>query len=328
MINLARKWIKLRNQAISFFESQTGKLILQISHYAILTGVVIWLGYKLYRVGWQEVLQHLPGNPVFYLLYPLHYLTNPIVQIIVYRRTWKFNVLRSIPVFLIKRIMNAEVLGYSGEVYFFAWIKNKIQIKSRKIVETVRDYNIISAGSTNIISILLLIGYLIFGRLELSHLMGDLNLLYFGAGLVIVIIFFALAYRFRKYLFSTSLNMTLFVGGMHMLRMLSGLFIQIILWSVAIPEVPLHIWITYTALAVIVSRIPISNKQLIFVGLGVSMSDNLGISEAAIFGLFGSIAALEKLFSFLLFSVFTIGGLLGRKMTKEREEYKMLSTGQ
>ena len=327
MTSLARKWIKLRNQAASFFESQKGNLILKILHYLILAGVLVWLGYKLYQVGWQEVLQHLPVNPAFYMIYPLLYLSNPIVQITIYRCTWEFNVLKSVPAFLIKRIMNAEVLGYSGEVYFFAWLKNEISVKSRKIVEVLRDYNIISAGSTNIMSILLLSGYLIFGQLELSHLMEDLNLLYFGAGAVIVIVFFALAYRFRKYLYSTSLKMTLFVGGMHMVRMLSGLFVQIILWSIAIPEVPLNIWITYTALAVIVSRIPISNKQLIFVGLGVGMSGNLGVSEAAIFGLFGSIAALEKLTSFLLFTVFAISGRFGSMMDEEKAEYKMLRAG-
>lgn len=327
MTSLARKWIKLRNQAASFLESQKGSLILKTIHYLILAGVLVWLGYKLYQVGWQEVLQHLPVNPVFYLIYPLLYLSNPIVQIIIYRCTWKFNVLKSIPAFLIKRIMNAEVLGYSGEVYFFAWLKNEIRIKSRTIVETLRDYNIISAGSTNIMSILLLSGYLVFGQLELSHLMGDLNLLYFGAGAVIVIIFFALAYRFRKYLYSTSLKMTSFVGAMHMVRMLSGLFIQIILWTIAIPEVPLHIWITYTALAVIVSRIPISNKQLIFVGLGVGMSGSLGVSEAAIFGLFGSIAALEKLTSFLLFAIFAVTGRFSSMMDREKAEYKMLRAG-
>lgn len=327
MTSLARKWIKLRNQAASFFKSQKGNLILKILHYLILAGVLVWLGYKLYQVGWQEVLQHLPVNPAFYLIYPLLYLSNPVVQIIIYRCTWEFNVLKSIPAFLIKRIMNAEVLGYSGEVYFFAWLKKEISVKSRKIVEVLRDYNIISAGSTNIMSILLLSGYLIFGQLELSHLMGDLNLLYFGAGAVIVIVFFALTYRFRKYIYSTSLKMTSFVGGMHMIRMVSGLFIQIVLWSIAIPEVPLNIWITYTALAVIVSRIPISNKQLIFVGLGVGISDNLGIPEAAVFGLFGSIAALEKLTSFFLFAVFAISGRFGSIMDEEKAEYKMLRAG-
>jgi len=327
MTTLARKWIKLRNQAALFIKSPTGNLVLKIIHYLVLAGILIWLGYKLYSVGWQEVLRHLPADPAFYLIYPLLYLPNPIIQIIIYRRTWEFNVLRSIPAFLIKRIMNAEVLGYSGEVYFFAWIKNQVNVKSRKIVETVRDYNIISAGSTNIMSILLLAGYLVFGQMEMSHLMEDLNLLYFGAGAVIVIVFFALAYRFRKYLYSTSLKMTLFVGGMHMVRMLSGLIIQIILWSIAIPDVPLNIWITYTALAVIVSRIPISNKQLIFVGLGVGMSDNLGIPEAAIFGLFGSIAALEKLTSFLIFVLIAGSGRFGSIMDKEKAEYKMLRTG-
>jgi len=327
MIRILRKWIKLRNRLQSVFASKTGKRILKISHFVLIAFIVAWLGYKLYLIGWQEVISHLPDAPLFYLIFPLLYLTNPVIQVIIYRTTWVFNTFKSIPVFLIKRVMNAEVLGYTGEVYLYAWLRNNVRDKNRRIVETIRDYNIISAGSTNILSVVLLIGFVIAGQVEFQQLMGDLNLFYFAVGAVFVVIFFSLAWHFREYVYSTSLKMTLFVGGMHMTRMISGLLIQVVLWMIAIPEVPMGVWITYTALMVVVSRIPISNKQLIFVGLGVGMSENLGVPEAAVFGLFGSIAALEKIFSFALFTIFALAGRFNTELKDVKSEFNLFSSG-
>ena len=327
MIRILRKWIKLRNRLQSVFASETGRRSLKISHFAFIAVIVAWLGYKLYLIGWQEVISHLPDSPLFYLIFPLLYLTNPVIQIIIYRTTWAFNTLKSLPIFFIKRVMNAEVLGYTGEVYLYAWLRNNVREKKRKIVETIRDYNIISAGSTNILSVILLISFIIVGQVEFQQLMGDLNLFYFATGAVAVVVFFSLAWHFREYVYSTSLRMTLFVGGMHMIRMISGLLIQVVLWMIAIPEVPAGVWITYTALMVVVSRIPVSNKQLIFVGLGVGMSGNLGVSEAAVFGLFGSIAALEKIFSFVLFTVFALGGRFKTQPGEVKSEFSLFSSG-
>lgn len=305
-MDLRQAYAGIKEKISEFIESWYGRWIIKTGKVLFLVLILGYLAFKLYQIGWQQVLASLPVDPLFYLLFILLYFSVPLVQVIIYRLTWKFDIKRNLFAFVKKRILNKSVLGYSGEVYLFNWARKTIDEELAKIGETIRDYNILSAVASNTVTLLVLGVFLYFGQTQISDLIGRPNPVYFIIGGFIFLILIPLAYRFRKYIFSTPLKRSLQVFGIHFGRMTIGQILQIAMWAVIIPEVSLSTWITYAAVAIIVSRIPISNKKLLFVGFGVEISTTLGVSEAAMFGLLASIAALEKIFDFSLYLFFTL----------------------
>ncbi len=75
------------------------------------------------------------------------------------------------------------------------------------------------------------------------------------------------------------------------------------------------VWFTFASASIIVSRIPfVPNRDLIFLGLGVSLSGVVGISEAGVFAMLGAITVMGKVINVLFFSALSV---LGRKKRPE-----------
>ena len=305
-MQLKRGIVILRSWWNRFVRSEYGQQFLKAARFLFLGSILSYLGYKLISIGWIEVWESLPTRPMFYILFPILFFSVPLIQVLIYRLTWKFDVWRNFPVFIKKRILNAEVIGYSGEFYFFSWARKNIDLPEINIMERIRDYNILSAAASNTTTIILLGIFTYYGKAKLTDLLGRPDPVYFVVGGVALLILVSLIVRFRQYIFSTPMKMSLTVYGLHLFRMLIGQVLQIAMWAVVLPSVSLETWFTYAAVSILISRIPVSNKKLIFVGVGVEISTGLGIPEAAMFGLLASIAALEKVFSFGFFLLLSL----------------------
>lgn len=305
-MQLSKTISSLWERLIEFEKSRQGQWLIRITRWLFLTAILAWLGYNLYAIGWYEVWRSLPADPLFYLLFLLMYAAAPAAQLLIYRLTWSFDSGKHISPFIKKRILNTEVIGYSGELYFFSWARQYIDLEEKEIAKTIRDYNILSALASNSLSILFLGIFVILGEVQLNKLIGDGSPIYFGVVGVALLILVPLAVKFQEYIFSTPLKMAALVFSIYFVRLAIGIIIQVGMWEIAIPEVSLPTWLTYVAASILVSRIPVSHKKLIFVGVGVEMSASMGIPEAALFGLLASIVALEKVMSFGLFLLFSV----------------------
>ena len=107
--------------------------------------------------------------------------------------------------------------------------------------------------------------------------------------------------------------------------MILGQIFQIAQWSIVLPAVPLSTWITYAALAILLARIPFpSNKQLIFMGVGIEVASKLNIPEAAMFSLLGTIVALNKILNLILY--FLLSVFFRNEQTMAVNQYKTTKT--
>ena len=116
-----------------FSNSKNGKLIIRIFRGLFLVTIIGYLLFKLIQIGWDSVLGNLPTQPLFYLIFIIIYLLLPVTEVLIYSLYWKFNPIRSLPIFIKKRIYNTEILGYSGEAYFFVWARKQIHSENRDI---------------------------------------------------------------------------------------------------------------------------------------------------------------------------------------------------
>lgn len=315
-MKFSREIAAIKERLQQFVRSPAGRWAARVFRWGLLSAIILWLGYNLREVGWQAFWQHLPTQPLFYLFFVMLYLSVPVANIVIYRYTWQFDVWRNLSAFIKKRILNTDVVGYSGEIYFFTWARKHIELPDLRIGETIRDYNILSALASNSRAVIFLGIFSYWANDEVVMWLGTADPIYMILAGVVVLVAIPIVIRFRKYIFVTPFETAKVIFGIHFLRLAIGTALQIMMWAVVIPGVALTTWIIYSAVSILVSFIPVSNKKLIFVGVGVEMSAGLGIPKEAMMGLLLTVAALEKILNFVLYLAF---GLFAGEGLKETE---------
>lgn len=286
--------------------SRPGRFLIRLVRTLFLIAILVYLVWTLGELGWAEVLANLPTQPLFYVLFLALYFLLPVAEVVMYRLTWTFDALRSFPAFLKKRVYNREVMGYSGEVYFFSWARREIGGPETRLLETIRDNNILSSVSSTLVVVILLTVFLFAGELRLGELIGEDWAAYLVGGTLLTAGLIPLGYRYRRFLFSMPARTALLILGLQSLRLLVGQVLQIGQWAVVMPEVPLQVWFTYAALSLIVTRIPfLPNQNLVFMGAGIELSHAVDISTASIAGMLLVTNVLDKVLNLALFGLAT-----------------------
>lgn len=282
-----------------------------------LIGLISYIIYQLDKIGIQEVLLKLPVNPLFYLLFILIYLSLPIWEILIYKIFWKFKFKEGIRPFITKKIFNAEVVGYSGEVYLYSWAKKNFKLSNNQLFGPIKDNAILSSVVSNITILIVLLIFTattdidIFNALNISR---DKLFIIVGVLLSIVLVLIL----FRKNVFSIKANRLWKVVGLHEARILCTYSLELLQWSIVMPDIPFQVWFTLLAVKIVTSRLPfVPNQDLIFAGLGIELSRLLNVSSAGIAGLLLTNSALLKVTNLTLYSLFQLKGKL--KSQKKNE---------
>ncbi|GAB5521128.1 MAG: hypothetical protein RhofKO_33790 [Rhodothermales bacterium] len=279
-------------------------LLRKIAQAGLLIGILVYLAYRLSDIGWGEVWANLPTEPLFYGLFVLLYLSIPIGEVFIYGYLWPKPKLCWLPMFIKKRVYNKDVMGYSGEVYLFMALQDRVAEGKRAIARIVRDVNVLSVVASTFIALVLLALFLTQGRLSLSMLGLDRTGVLIGA--VVVIAVGIGAWQFRRHLFSLSRRQSLVLLGIFCIRLVLAQAVQIAMWRVALPEVELSVWFTYAAIGLMLSRIPfLPNQDLIFLGIGVELSGLLDLPESGIAALLLTTSVLDKVLNATLFGIFS-----------------------
>lgn len=283
----------------AFFKTDRGKSVLKWGQRLVNIAVLGWLVWQLSVIGWIKVWQSFPTQPLFYLLFVLLFFQLPLFEILIYRITWTFNAVKSVPIFLLKRVYNKDVLGYSGEVYFFVWAKNTLNIPGSEIFKIIKDNNIISSIASTLMSIGLLSLFLFTDQIKMIEWIAEQNRNYFIGGVLLVIIIIFLFVKFRHYVISMQQKTAYKIFGIQMVRLLLVQTINLLMYYVVFPDIPFYIWFTYIALEIILSRIPfLPNRDLIFAAMSIALASDLAISRESIAGIMIAKSVLNKIGSF------------------------------
>lgn len=305
-----------------FFATDRGKMVTRIGTYLLQAGIVVFLLYQLTEIGWHKFFSSLPTHPLYYLMFLIIYFALPVAEIFAYGFSWDITFREAFPVFIKKRVYNKNVLGYSGEFRLFTWARNKLHASNKEIFKVVRDNNIVSSISSTIVAFGLLITFLLGDQIKLMDYLKDQNNeITIVAAAIIVIIIGAVLYRYRKFFFSMSRKVALSVFGVHALRLLIINVAQVLQWNVVMPEIHLSVWFTFLSMQLIMSRIPfLPNKDLIFIGASLEVSNLVHVSSAGIAGLLIAQNVLDKLMNASLFIIISM-----MEKRKERQSAETVS---
>ncbi|MDG5766703.1 hypothetical protein QA596_04425 [Balneolales bacterium ANBcel1] len=294
--DLKERWKHIRNDP----RTRTALRWLQR---VIALGIIGLIAYQLIDIGWREVLQSLPRNPLFYLLFLCIYLTLPVAEMFIYRQVWPLPKRKSFLAFLTKKVYNHEVMGYSGEFYLFLWGRKRLDASDRQIFRNIRDNSILSSVTSNMLTVFLLAGLLYTGRIEMSQILGDAGPMHIIAGTLLLVLAALVLYRFRRYLFALPRRKAGIVFSIYVTRFILHHGLLMLMWAVAIPGTPWSFWFTFLALFVVVNRIPfLPSKDLVFMWAGIEFARMGDVTLASIAAMLLVFSALNKLVNLVLFA--------------------------
>lgn len=290
----------------TFSESTFGRRVISLTKILALSAILAFLAYEVNQVGWRAVIQNPPTTPLFYILFLLLYFELPVVELFIYRQAYHFPLVKSFPAFIKKRVLNRDVIGYSGEIFFFSWARRRFETTDAHLAKTIRDNNIISSAASTLVAVVLLAIFLFLGQISITDLIGEKTGYYVLIGALTLGILIPVVIRFRHYMFSMPLTTALTIFAMQVGRLVVGQALQIGMWTVVIPEVPMGTWFSYAAISIALTRVPfLPNHALIFAGAGIALSTKMGVPEAPWASLLLVATALDKVLNIGLFGLIT-----------------------
>ena len=273
MIDLNALRVRIRDAA----ESPAGRIGLKALRIIVIGGIIAYLVYQLSQMGWGTFWESLPQTPYFYLTIAAMYVTLPISEVLVYGRLWGMSPAQSLPLMMRKRVLNADVVGYSGEFFLLAHARKQIDRPTRRIAAEIKDNLILSSVASISVAVLVLVSLMVSGYVALDDLLGNATPGYVALGAFAMILVGGLAVRFRKTIFSLGTRTLGFVLSIHLARFLASSVLQVLQWWVVLPDAPFRAWATLLVIFVVMNRIPfLPSRDLAFAGVGIEASAALG----------------------------------------------------
>jgi hypothetical protein len=224
------------------------------------------VAYQLRTIDYRELLALLPSSPLFWMVFCAYYLAGPASEWVIFRRLWSLPA-GGFPALLRKLVSNEILLGYLGEVYFYAWARRHCRMTTAPF-GAIKDVTILSAIVGNILTLALtVVAAPLIGSIDL----GTSGTTFIGSAIFLLVSSMAVMV-FRRRLFSLPRSELWFVAAVHAARIVASMLLAAIMWHLLLPAVALTWWLLLGTLRQLLSRLPlIPNKDLVFAGLAAML---------------------------------------------------------
>jgi hypothetical protein len=281
-----------------------GRLAARVFTVAV-TALLLW---QLTQLGWERLWRERPTGAGFYLVLVLLYFVQPLGEWFVFRRLWQAHL--PFGVCLQKRILNNTVFSYSGEAYLYLWARKHLTLPHVHLIHTVKDSSLLSGAANMLVLILLLAGLALSGAWRLPMVNTDVHLVYWVVGAVPLVS--AAAFLFaRRRITTLSGRQVGFVFTVHLARNLVNQVLQVALWTLAMPVVPLAAWLNFLAARLLLMQLSfLPSGNLFHLAAGIGLAGALGLPQTEVAAMLLVIAAG---FQGLHFITMALNGLRPRR---------------
>lgn len=217
--------------------------------------------WQLRGLDFRQIGALIPTSPFFWLVFVIAYFQAPFCDWIMFHRLWglPFSAMGAL---LRKFVSNEILLGYLGEVYFYAWARRHAKVAAP--FGAIKDVTILSALTGNIATMVMVAcAAPMIGQLHLGVSSG--TFLWSIAFVMGTSILFLLL---RRTLFTLPQDELWFITSVHFLRIASYAVLSALLWHLILPGVNFAYWLLLATMRQLLSRLPfMPNKDVIFVSL-------------------------------------------------------------
>ena len=231
---------------------------------AISLALLVMVALQFRDLNFARILRLIPHSPAFWAVFATYYLTPPCIEWCIYRKLWGLPV-SGIGALLRKMVSNELLLGYLGEVQFYAWARGRLHMATAPF-GAIKDVTILSALTGNLSTLAMLA---LAWPLVASNALGmQAHTTFLSLGVVLLTSF--LIFLFRQRLFTLPTLTLWFITAMHLLRIFASVGLAALMWHLVLPDVDYDLWLVLATLRMLISRLPlIPNKDVVFAGLAV-----------------------------------------------------------
>jgi hypothetical protein len=271
--------------------------------------ILLLLVRAIAQVGWQQVVDVVPANPWFWLVLVAGYLFPPLLEWLIYRRWWHLDT-GAIGVFLKMRVMNDALFSYSGHTYLLVWASKYLGVAfdpanpprvlgrgggpgvdpAQNPVAAVKDMAITS-GIAGVLAtlVLLLLALGLSGADAIRDTLDPrtLTILGWSFGAMILLNFGIVLFRHDVMTLPVRENMIAF--GWHLVRVLGVQALLVASWAVALPGTDAETWFVLGAFRMVVMRMPVPNKEVLFAAIAVGLAGDGAQDVAALMAAQGAL---------------------------------------
>lgn len=293
----------LINRLKSFAATRTGQRLVKVLRLLFIASIVGILVYQISEIGWKNLLTSLPDQPLFYALLLISYLLLPVTEALIYSRLWHVRLRDCLPVLMRKRVLNVDIVGYSGEFYLFLWAKSHLAMDERRLRGIIKD-NLIASAAASLASAAITIMFLLsIGFVSVTDFIRNPEPYYFVLGGVATLLLSLVLFRFRSAVFHLRSRTVALLGLAHLGRFLLSYVLTIVQWWIVIPTVSVRTWAVILVVFVVINRIPfIPSSDLVLAGVGTELSPLLNVPVAPFVGMLLVRSAIERILNLLTYS--------------------------
>ncbi|TNE63591.1 MAG: hypothetical protein EP335_09085 [Alphaproteobacteria bacterium] len=272
-----------------------------------LCGFCLYLVRELSTIGWEELWENVPTAPAYYFILLTSFLLLPYSELLIYRPLWpnfRSKGLAVLVILLRKQALNDVIIGYSGEAFFVLWAKQNIGISMKAAFNVIKDNNLISAAVSALAALVIVLFFTLSDQLAVltQHNHGALPFIIGAMSFGILLVPFLVL--FGRRIITLSKRRILRIATLHSARIFVFESLLLIQWSIVIPDIPLGVWVGFIAARMVLTRIPLlPNKDLILLGLAVTLSEYLPDAGAAVGALFLTSSAITQLLNTMVLMV-------------------------
>ena len=260
-----------------------------------LLAILLFVAWRLARIGWGEVLANVPPTPWFYLIYAASFMVLPFSERVIFGIVWPTSPRASMAALLRKRAMNSMVIGLSGDLSFFLWARRHLGLPERRLLAGIKDSSILSGLSSALVTAALVAAFFATGSAGVidRFLAGHRAAMW--AAIAALAILVPVGLRFR--------NRILWIGGgqaarvlaVHMLRGFLVLGLQLAQWAVVLPQVPIETWLLFLTVQLLIGQLPLlPNRDFLFLAVGVELTGAVGVDRAALASMLVTMTFLKQ----------------------------------
>nr|WP_047168266.1 hypothetical protein [Sphingomonas sp. Y57] len=227
---------------------------------AVSVTLLAVIGRQLGQLDRAALLASIPASPGFWAALLAYYLALPLSEWIIFRRLWGLPV-EGFAALLRKLVSNEVLLGYSGELSFYAWVRRRGGMSAAPF-GAIKDVSILSALAGNIATLAMMA---LAWPFVVTHLGNAIRLRDVALSIAAVLLTSIVIGLLKRRIFSLPGDELRFVMGVHLARLTATTLLSGLIWHCALPATPLTLWIVLAALQLLVTRLPfIPNKDLLF----------------------------------------------------------------
>jgi hypothetical protein len=291
------------NAVRTWFGSPAGRRFQMIASFAMSAVILGLLVQAIIDVGWDELVAVTPSRPLYWLLFIAFYFFHPLMDWQIFRHWWKLG-WRSLSMFFKRRVMNEALFSYAGDAFMMAWAATRFNIAfdpdaaqaprlgrgdgpgvhaAEAPIAAIKDVAITSGLAGNLFTLLMLILAVVLGGDTILDSEIDpttVKRMIFGFALLIVLSLTIVFNRNRVLTLTVAANMRTF--WLHLVRVSAMHFLLVATWFVALPAIGVGTWLVLGALRLVIGRMPVPNKELLFAALAVSLTGDASVEVAAL----------------------------------------------